>query len=299
MGALGFLSRAASEITTWREKPEPLQQTLSIEENNFMPSKLLASHLWKILGLAAGSALLTTGSAFGYSLSIKNDLPVRVAAEPSDADATTTDPLDPTAEDDSANPDDDSKTATEPRFTCELDNGKSTVMYHPQSQPNQSYPWAIPSDLGGGWSSERRCGEISRRLESYRPDGLEELRTGVENGYSVICVTTEKNPDCRIVLTVPPGEDPKLTRDRVFQNLTVADSGQSTQGVNTFVDGNTGRIIERVLGVDSPRNRRNSQSDSIYLRPFLDRADGGTGTRLRGGLRSQPGPRLNPDNFRN
>ena len=265
-----------------------------------MPSKLLASNLCKILGLAAASAILTTSSAFGYSPSIKNDLPLQVAAEPSDADATPTDPTDPTAEDNSPNPDNDSKTASEPRFTCELDNGKPTVMYHPQSQPTQSYPWAIPSNLGGGWSSERRCGEISRRLESYRPDGLEELRTGVENGYSVICVTTEKNPDCRIVLTVPPGEDPKLTRDRVFQNLTVADSGQSTQGVNTFVDGNTGRIIEKVLGVDSPRNTRNSQRrDSIYLRPFLDRADGGTGARLRGGLRNQPGPRLNPDNFRN
>ena len=29
------------------------------------------------------------------------------------------------------------------RFTCELVNGEYTVMYYPESQPNEGYPWAI------------------------------------------------------------------------------------------------------------------------------------------------------------
>ncbi|GAB4379282.1 MAG: hypothetical protein Kow00121_33140 [Elainellaceae cyanobacterium] len=176
------------------------------------------------------------------------------------------------------------------RFSCELENGQYTVMYHPQSQPEQSYAWATPRELGGGWTEDRRCYEISRRLESYRPDGLLEMRTSVQNGYDIVCVTTEANSTCRIVLTVPPGQDPIVTRDRVFGNLITADSGQQTQGVNTFA-GEGGDILNQIgdaVGVDlsslmggSRRSsRRTSSPDAIDLRPFLDPADGGTGSRL-------------------
>jgi len=177
------------------------------------------------------------------------------------------------------------------------------VMYHPESQKGQAYPWATPGRLGGGWTSEKRCNEISRRLELYRPDGLLEMRNAVENNYNTVCVTTQKDSSCRIVLTVPPGQDPELTRNRVFQNLTVADKGEQTNAVNTYVEGERGsQLIERVvneglsaIGVGNNSVRR---SDSINLRPFLDPIDGGTGTMLRRGIQAQPNPRLNPDRFR-
>lgn len=160
------------------------------------------------------------------------------------------------------------------RFRCEVIGGQYTVMYYPVSQPNQGYAWAVPSNMGGGWTPERRCSEISRRLESYRPDGLSELSTAIENGYNTLCATTEDVPQCRIVLTVPPGEDPLFVRDRIFQNLVIADSGQSTQGVYTLVDEkSTGDVIRGVLG--GSRNRQ-----GIPLRQFLDPTDGGTGSRL-------------------
>jgi Circadian oscillating protein COP23 len=172
------------------------------------------------------------------------------------------------------------------RFTCEYVNGEYTVMYNPQSQPGQSYAWAKPGQMGGGWSPDRRCAEISRRLESYRPNGLEELKTSTENGYNIVCVTTQADPSCRIVLTVPQGQDPTSTRDRVFSNLTVADSGEQTAAVNTYTGG--GGIINQIgqaIGVDlssvTGRHRSASGSDGINLRPFLDRADGGTGEHLQ------------------
>ncbi len=174
------------------------------------------------------------------------------------------------------------------RFTCEYVNGEYTVMYNPQSQPGQSYAWAKPGQMGGGWSPDRRCAEISRRLESYRPDGLEEMKTSTENGYNIVCVTTQSNPSCRIVLTVPQGQDPNSTRDRVFSNLTVADSGQQTGAVNTFTGSNSRGIINQIgqaIGVDlssvTGRHRSSSNADGINLRPFLDRADGGTGEHLK------------------
>ncbi|XHX80988.1 MAG: COP23 domain-containing protein [Stenomitos frigidus ULC029] len=195
-----------------------------------------------------------------------------------------------------------STTVTGTRFTCETTNGQPTVMYRPESQTSQAYPWAVPSNMGGGWDANRRCAEISRRLESYRPDGLLEMKTGVENGYNTVCVTTEKVSSCRIVLTVPNGQDPTSTRDRVFQNLTIADSGQQTQGVNTYTGGGGSGILDqigRAIGGLANIQQSTRGADSINLRPFLDRRDGGTGEQLRRGAAAPSAPRrLNPGNFR-
>ncbi|MGF1459932.1 MAG: COP23 domain-containing protein [Leptolyngbyaceae cyanobacterium] len=177
------------------------------------------------------------------------------------------------------------------RFTCELQNGQPTVMYAPISQPGNQYAWATPDDMGSAWPAERRCAEISRRLETYRPDGLLELQTGRENGYNTVCVTTEADASCRIVFTVPAGQDPTLTRDRVFDNLVLADQGQTTQGVNTLVEGdNLLDGLSETLGF--PGNQ-SLHTGGINLQPFLDAADGGTGTQLD----ASNGLQLNPDNF--
>jgi hypothetical protein len=186
--------------------------------------------------------------------------------------------------------------ANETRFVCQLQNGQYTVMYLPQGQPNQGYPWAVPEDMGSAWPAERRCQEISRRLESYRPDGLVEMQTGMENGYNTVCVTTQQVPTCRIVFTVPSGQDPMATRDRVFENLAIADRGEMTQGVNTFVGGSSGNILDQLGNVlNLPVGGR---SNGINLRPFLAPADGGTGARLVPGSAAPAGRPLNPDRFR-
>ncbi|MEM9005937.1 MAG: COP23 domain-containing protein [Cyanobacteria bacterium P01_F01_bin.86] len=184
--------------------------------------------------------------------------------------------------------------ADEPRFTCQLENGQYTVMYSPVSQPGEFYPWAVPEDMGGAWPAERRCNEISRRLEEYRPDGLLELQNDIENGYDTVCVTTEAVGGCRIVFTVPPGQDPQITRDSVFNNLVLADQGDTTQGVTTFTGEGSDVLddLNEVLGLPSG-NSSSQSNDGINLQPFLDSSDGGTGTQLS----PNTGRRLNPDNF--
>jgi Circadian oscillating protein COP23 len=217
-------------------------------------------------------------------------------------------------------PSDNNGVLTGQRFSCQSQNGQYTVVYQPKSQPGKVFAWATPSVMGGGWSSDRRCYEIARRLESYRPDGLVEMRTGIENGYNTICATTERNNACRIILTVPVGQDPATTRDRVFSNLTIADSGQTTAPVSTFVEGD--RNLTNLLGVDlagllggrpqqstanpstntSANNSVNTPSrpglrgDGIYLKPFLDPSDGGTGTGLQNGVPN--GRQFRPGRFR-
>lgn len=184
-----------------------------------------------------------------------------------------------------------------PRFTCQMHEGQYTVMYSPTSQAGQAYPWAVPEDMGSAWPAQRRCATISNRLEQYRPDGLLALETAVENGYNTVCVTTETVPGCRIVFTVPPGQDAMATRDRVFDNLTLADRGDSTQGVTTFTGGSSDILnqIGNILGLPnaaSPSRR----TSGIDLKPFLSPADGGTGARLNGS--SPAGRSLNPNVFR-
>lgn len=187
------------------------------------------------------------------------------------------------------------------RFSCQTVNGEYTVVYQPESQPGEFFQWARPSALGGGWSPQRRCNEIARRLESYRPDGLLEMTTGVENSYNTVCVTTERNPSCRIVFTVPPGQDPISTRDRVFENLTVADSGQPTDAVSTY-RGRQSEIGDLInLGREALGGKKRTSAKNINLKPFLDAKDGGTGAKLDDAVQVKQNnsqPRLNPGNFR-
>lgn len=178
------------------------------------------------------------------------------------------------------------------------------MMYQPQSQQGQYFPWAIPRTLGDGWDAQKRCDTIAQRLETYRPDGLLELQTTVENRQNVVCVTTDSNPSCRIVFTVPPEKDPYAVRNSVFENLSSADNGQQTEGVNTFAGSGGGtndiyNVGRTLLGEKKPVS---SSRDPINLKPFLDRADRGTASKLHNGVALRPqnptGYRLNPKNFR-
>ncbi len=194
---------------------------------------------------------------------------------------------------------------TATRFSCQMDTNGYTVMYSPQSQPSQLFAWATPQALGGGWDAQRRCNTIAQRLESYRPDGLVELRTSTLNGYNVLCVTSEADPSCRLVLTVPPGRDSFQVRNDVFQNLISADSGQSTIGVNTYRSAGLGDAINLGRTLLGNGKRAAVSKDAIQLKPFLDKQDGGNGKLLRNVKKTSPqsrpsqsGNRLNPDLFR-
>ncbi len=189
------------------------------------------------------------------------------------------------------------------RFSCRYHNGNYTVMYNPEAFPGDYFAWATPRTLGGGWNAEQRCNEIARRLESYRPDGLVELKSAVENGENTVCVTTDARPSCRIVLTVPRGQDPDVVRNGIFQNLVTADNGEQTTAVNTFT-GRGGDLsnIGKIFGVKTPVS---SSKAPINLKPFLAPADGGTGAKLSNGVKLPSSPskpsgntRLNPNKLR-
>ncbi|MDF5708928.1 MAG: COP23 domain-containing protein [Nostoc sp. S4] len=259
----------------------------------------MSSKLLRLISLGSLGLSLCLGNSAAMAQYDSTDNGVVVPTVPSDSTSSPI-PID-TSTNIPPSPSVDGTT----RFTCQTYNGQYTVMYQPQSQPGQYFPWATPATLGGGWDAQKRCVAIANRLEQYRPDGLQELQTSVENNENIVCVTTQANPSCRIVLTVPPGKDPYTIRNSIFQNLTTADSGQQTIAVNTYGDRTTGNSLynlgRTLLG--GGNNRVNSYRGDINLKPFLDAKDGGTARNLRNGVairrQSQPSSvRLNPNNFR-
>jgi Circadian oscillating protein COP23 len=270
-----------------------------------------------ILAIAVSSGLPSWAETSSSLPSVKAGSPAEAVASPAASSSTSASTAVPSAK--SAIPasnersngqvaaNQSSKTSSNSaRFFCQMWKGQYTVMYSPEKRTSESYPWAVPKDLGGGWIAERRCTEISRRLEEYRPDGLQELSTTTENGYNTVCATTESKPACRIVFTVPPGQDPITTRNSVFESLATADNGQMTQGVNTFTGtggGNlnlNGDLVNMGLAIlgNGSGIGRSAERSAINLKPFLDPTDGGTGIEMNNGVRLQKGMPLNPDKFR-
>lgn len=252
--------------------------------------------------------ILLIGSAIATSLAatLSGAIPIQAQSTEDtlpEVDSSIPETEDPSTESETADSPEATTTSSNPltedaRFECQISNGEYTVMYLPESQPNQAYAWATPKEMGGGWTAENRCYTISDRLEAYRPEGLTELQVGTENGYDTVCATTEQEPSlCKIVFTVPPGQNPVVTRDLVFENLTLADNGSDTTVVSTFTGTNSNSILGQItdaLELSFP-SRQEPSRDSINLKPFLDAGDGGTGEALNQEPATRP---LNPDRFR-
>ena len=265
---------------TWAKVQKRAEERMVFMSPEMSKTALKAKSLvFKSAGLSAGVAiLLSSGGAFA-ALGDSEGSQLLAQSQGGDViiDTTNTGSSTPTTTTNSTN--------SGTRFTCEFKNGQYTVMYNPESRPGEAFPWATPTALGDGWTPQRRCAAISQRLETYRPDGLLEMQTGVQNRQNVVCVTTQQVGGCRIVLTVPPGKNAEVVRDQIFDNLLVADSGQATSAVNTF--NGRGNTLGDLFGVGS-RGTTNTgvrRNRNINLRPFLDPSDGGSATQFRNGVR--------------
>ncbi|WP_066376859.1 MULTISPECIES: COP23 domain-containing protein [unclassified Anabaena] len=263
----------------------------------------MLSKSWKLacLGGLSLSLFLGNGVAFAQFDNSTDSVVVPTVPSGSSTPTTTTTPF-PT--DTSVNTSTATTTVGNARFVCQQYNGQYTVMYQPQSQPGQFFSWATPAALGGGWNPQLRCQTIANRLELYRPDGLQELQVSVLNNENIVCVTSEADPSCRIVLTVPRNRDPYNVRNSIFQNLMSADNGQQTIAVNTYTNRGGNELYNLGRTLLGNGNRVNSLRSGINLKPYLDVKDGGTGRNLRNGVAirrqtpAQVPTRLNPDRFR-
>ncbi|MBP0014682.1 MAG: COP23 domain-containing protein [Roseofilum sp. SBFL] len=99
-------------------------------------------------------------------------------------------------------------------FWCATSSGAPATLY--QNRQGGVEPWIYwTSDAfsGSGYTPERRCQEVSSRLETYRRNRqLQFITVGRMNNQNVICTASQVNGRCEnLIYTLKAGQDPIAT----------------------------------------------------------------------------------------
>lgn len=99
-------------------------------------------------------------------------------------------------------------------FWCAMSSGAPATLY--QNRQGAVEPWIYwTSDAfsGSGYTPERRCQEVSSRLETYRRNRqLQFITVGRMNNQNVICTASQVNGRCeKLIYTLKAGQDPIAT----------------------------------------------------------------------------------------
>lgn len=93
------------------------------------------------------------------------------------------------------------------KFVCESDiDPPTTVAFTPDGQNRPFIEWK--SDYFEGYPPERRCREVTSRMNEYiRLGSPRYVTTGKINKWPVICVAEKKGSDCTALVYTLKGED--------------------------------------------------------------------------------------------
>ncbi|NET43299.1 MAG: hypothetical protein F6K15_15945 [Okeania sp. SIO2B3] len=149
------------------------------------------------------------------------------------------------------------------RFSCQLQPDEKrkkdvwTVMY---DDNKAKQPWlGIVKSMGEDWDPAERCGEIEKRLENYRKDGIISLEYRQDPNtpkQEVICAKTELSGDgCPLLLTLDVGVDGY----NALREMT-----EALRSSETFDQNSEGKSANSNFSKESP---------VVYLQPFLAKED--------------------------
>jgi hypothetical protein len=96
------------------------------------------------------------------------------------------------------------------KFKCEMVKGVPTTIANTFKGNVPMIRWV--KTFTGSYNSERRCNEVSMRLDRFNREGkLQFIRTGNVNTYPVLCidagVTGNTCPKTSVLVTLPKGTD--------------------------------------------------------------------------------------------
>lgn len=99
-------------------------------------------------------------------------------------------------------------------FWCDTSSGTPATLY--QNRQGGVEPWIYWTSnafSGSGYTPERRCQEVSSRLETYRRNRqLQFITVGRINNQRVICTASQVNGRCEnLIYTLKAGQDPIST----------------------------------------------------------------------------------------
>ena len=104
-------------------------------------------------------------------------------------------------------------------FSCKMVEGAWTTVVNESGKPeNQLIRWT--SDLGArvGYTPERRCNEVTNRMNSYFSNSGQYITHGMLNGQKVICATDRLGKHClNLLYTVQPKDDSKAVLKDLFR----------------------------------------------------------------------------------
>lgn len=123
------------------------------------------------------------------------------------------------------------------QFVCVRINGVYTTLAKRANGNDRPVIRWISNDFEQkGFTTEKRCQEVSNRFQSYHVSGnLNYLTTGKMNGQPVICTTPQRYGVCdKLLFTVRPGVNPQHTLRRLLAirvKSTLGALNESTSGL--------------------------------------------------------------------
>jgi hypothetical protein len=130
----------------------------------------------------------------------------------------------------------DTAQAQTTQFVCAKINGVYTTVAKRTSGNHRPVIRWISNDFEQkGYTTEKRCQEVSSRFQTYHVSGdLKYLTTGKMNGQPVICTTPQRYGSCnKLLFTVRPGVNPQNTLRRLLAvrvKSSVGALNESTSG---------------------------------------------------------------------
>lgn len=103
-------------------------------------------------------------------------------------------------------------------FSCKMVGGAWTTLVNESGQPErQLIRWT--SDFGAkvGYTPERRCNEVTQRMNLYFSNRGQFITHGMQGREKVICATNHLGKDClNLLYTLKPDQDAKATLEDLF-----------------------------------------------------------------------------------
>ena len=103
-------------------------------------------------------------------------------------------------------------------FSCKMFSGAWTTFVNESGKPEkQMIRWTSEFGALAGYTPERRCKEVTNRMNKYVSESGQYITHGTMNNLNVICTTDDLGKDClHLLYTLKPDQDPKLTLEDLF-----------------------------------------------------------------------------------
>lgn len=112
-------------------------------------------------------------------------------------------------------------TSTSRTFECKTVSGVPTTVVKDSRGERQMIRWTTHTG-GAGYTPQRRCQEVSNRMNTYFSKSGQYITHGVMNRQKVLCITDQLGKDCLerergLLYTLKPDQDPKTTLEDLFE----------------------------------------------------------------------------------